>query len=397
VKATVSALIVAAGTGERFGGSLPKVYADLCGEPMLVWSLWAYDSLPEVTDLVLVVRSEHVARATDICRRQELATPWEVVVGGQRRQDSVRAGLQAMAQQPPDIVCIHDGARPLVTPRIITESIKRCRQYGAAVAAVPLADTVKSFSEDGVVLETLDRSQLRAIQTPQTFSYQLIVAAHEQAERQGLDATDDAAVVEAYGHAVVASPGSKQNMKVTEPDDLPYAEWLLRRRLGLPAAPAVRVGHGYDLHRLVAGRRLVLCGIELDFDRGLLGHSDGDVALHAVADAILGAAALGDIGQHFPDTDLQYQDADSAVLLSEVVRMAAEAGWAIGNVDVTVIAQEPRIAPHREQMVRSLADILGVPTTSVNVKATTDEGLGPTSEGNAIACHAVAALVAEGS
>ncbi len=397
MKETVSALIVAAGTGTRFGGSLPKVYVDLCGEPMFVWSLWAYDTLPEVTELVLVVGSEHVEMATDICRRQALATPWEIAAGGQRRQDSVRAGLHAMAQQPPDIVCIHDGARPLVTPRTIGESIKLCRQYGAAVASVPLADTVKSFAEDGAVLKTLDRSQLRAIQTPQTFSYQLIVAAHDKAEQDGLDTTDDAAVVEAYGHPVVASPGSKENMKVTEPDDLPYAEWLLRRRLGLPASPAVRVGHGYDLHRLIEGRRLVLCGIEFDHDRGLLGHSDGDVALHAVADAILGAAALGDIGQHFPDTDPQYKDADSAVLLAKVVRMATDADWAIGNVDITIIAQAPKIAPHRERMIQSLADILGMPTSYVNVKATTNEGLGPAAEGKAIACHAVATLVPQHS
>ncbi len=393
MRETVSALIVAAGTGERFGGSLPKVYADLCGEPMFVWSLQAFDSLPEVTDLVLVVAEEHLDRARAICRMQPLETHWSVVPGGPRRQDSVRMGLEAMAQAGPDIVCIHDAARPLVTHQIIRQSIELCRRHGAAVASVPISDTVKSFAPDGAVAETLDRSRLRAMQTPQTFSYELIVAAHRKVQREGLEITDDAAALELCGQTAIASPGAKENVKVTVPEDLPYVEWLLRRRFGRLDTAGVRAGYGYDLHRLVEGRRLVLCGIEFDHERGLLGHSDADVALHALADAILGAAALGDIGEHFPDTDPTFRDADSALLLAEAVEMAAQAGWAVSNVDMTIVAEEPKIAPQREEMRRSVASILGVDASCVSVKATTDEGLGPIGEGQAIACHAVATLL----
>ena len=390
---TVSALIVAAGRGQRFGGSLPKVFVDLCGEPMFVWSLRAFAGVPDISHIVLAVAQEHVVLATDICHDQQLEVRWEVIPGGARRQDTVRAGLDAMADHPPRIVSIHDGARPLVTPEMIAESINVCAKHQAAVACVPLTDTVKSFAADGAVAETLDRSKLRAIQTPQTFDYPLIVAAHEQACRVGLEVTDDASVVEASGHSVVGSVGSRDNMKVTELQDLAQAAWLMRRRRGQAASAPIRIGHGYDLHRLAAGRRLVLCGIELQHAFGLLGHSDADVALHAVGDAILGAAALGDIGQYFPDTDPRYENADSAEFLAEVVTMAADAGWSIGNVDLTIIAEEPKLSPYRHELIRSLAAILEVPASSVSVKATTNEGLGPTGRGEAIACHAAVGLI----
>jgi len=221
----------------------------------------------------------------------------------------------------------------------------------------------------------------------------LIVAAHRKVQREGLEITDDAAALELCGQTAIASPGSRENVKVTVPEDLPYVEWLLRRRFGRLDTAGVRAGYGYDLHRLVEGRRLVLCGIEFDHERGLLGHSDADVALHALADAILGAAALGDIGEHFPDTDPTFRDVDSALLLAEAVEMAAQAGWAVGNVDMTIVAEEPKIAPQREEMRHSVASILGVDASCVSVKATTDEGLGPIGEGQAIACHAVATLL----
>ncbi len=407
---TVSALIVAAGRGRRFGGSLPKVFLDLCGEPIFVWSLHAFARVPQVSRIVLVVAEDHLSLATDISREQQLDTPLQVIAGGERRQDSVRAGLRAMAEDPPDIVAIHDGARPLVTPEIIAESISVCAEHHAAVACVPLTDTVKSFADDPdasperqpsslpgspvlSVVETLDRSQLRAIQTPQTFDYPLIVAAHDAAIRLDLEVTDDASAVEAYGHPVVASVGSRDNIKVTQLEDLAQAAWLMGRRRGEATSSPIRIGHGYDLHRLAPSRRLILCGIELPHDAGLLGHSDADVALHAVADAILGAAALGDIGQYFPDTDPRYEHADSADLLAEVVAMAADAGWSIGNIDLTIIAEQPKLSPHRHDMIHSLAAILEVPPSSISVKATTNEGLGPTGRAEAIACHAVAALI----
>lgn len=388
-----AALIVAAGKGQRFGGSLPKVYVDLCGEPLFVWAIRAYADVPEISRIVVVVAAEFHDIAEHICMKLALGTRVDVVDGGARRQDSVMNGLHAMAADAPSIVCIHDGARPLVTPAIIRASIDACRMHGAVVVSMPVTDTIKAFDGEQV-LETLDRSKLRAIQTPQTFRYDLIVAAHEYADQRGLDVTDDGSVVETYGHPVVSSEGSAENLKVTEAGDLPHAAWIISRRQGRTVGCTVniRVGHGYDLHRLVESRRLVLCGVEIEHPLGLLGHSDADVALHAVADAILGAAGLGDIGQHFPDTSEEFKGADSRRLLAEVVQMASEAGWNAGNVDVTIIAQQPKLAPHRQAMIASLANTLGVDEANVSVKATTNEGLGPEGEGKAISSHAVVLL-----
>jgi 2-C-methyl-D-erythritol 4-phosphate cytidylyltransferase/2-C-methyl-D-erythritol 2,4-cyclodiphosphate synthase len=393
VTQTVAALIVAAGTGQRFGGALPKVFADLAGQPMFVWSLRAFAAVPQISNIVLAVAPEYITIATDICHRLQLNTPYQVISGGPRRQDSVRAGLHAMTDKPPHIVAIHDGARPLVTPEMITQNINVCSKHHAAVACVPLTDTVKSFADDGSVVKTLDRSQLRAIQTPQTFDYHLILDAHDNAFQSGLEVTDDASVLEATGHSVVASRGSRDNIKVTEREDLAQAAWIMRRRHGLQSPPPLRIGHGYDIHRLAPARPLILCGIQLPHDAGLLGHSDADVALHAIADAILGAAALSDIGRYFPDTDPRYENADSAELLTEVLTMAADAGWAVGNIDITIITEEPKLSPYRHDMIHSLAAILDVPVSSVSVKATTNEGLGPTGRAEAIACHAVAGLI----
>lgn len=392
---SVAALIVAAGSGTRFGARLPKVYVPLRGIPMLAYSLRAYDAVPRIGRIVVVAAPEHIHNATGICREADIGTLWQVVPGGPRRQDSVRAGLQALADAPPDIVCIHDAARPLVTVDTIDAGIDAAIEHGAATACVPCTDTIKEFADDGSVSRTPNRACLRLIQTPQTFVYDLIVRAHAEAHCAGLDVTDDAAVVEALGHVVVESPGRKENIKVTQPEDLPYAEWLLARRDG-PAAP-VRIGHGYDLHRLVARRALILCGVRIPYDLGLQGHSDADVALHAVADAVLGAAGLGDIGLHFPDSDPAYEGADSRQLLEAVVAMAAESGYAPSNADVTIIAQQPKLSPHREAMAATLAETLGLPPAAVNIKATTNEGLGPTGEGQAIACHAVVCLTRVGA
>ena len=388
---SVAALIVAAGSGTRFGGRLPKVYVPLCGVPMLAHSLRAYDRVARVQRIVVVAAPEQIDAALGICTEAGVSTPWQLVAGGERRQDSVRAGLQALAEAPPDLVCIHDAARPLVTVDIIEASIDAALHHGAAIACVQCTDTIKEFTDAGRVRRTPERACLRAIQTPQTFAYELIVRAHDEAERAGIAVTDDAAVVEALGHDVVESPGSKENIKVTQPEDLPYAEWLMAQREA-SSAP-MRIGHGCDLHRLVAGRALILCGVRIPHDLGLLGHSDADVALHAVADAALGAAGLGDIGLHFPDTDPAYEGADSRQLLEAVVAMIAEAGYVPSNADVTIIAEQPKLSPHREAMVAMLADTLGLPVADVNVKATTNEGLGPTGEGKAISCHAVICLM----
>ena len=379
----VAALIVAAGSGTRFGGPLPKVFAPLLGRPLLCWSLHAFGSHPEIDEVVVVAAQEYAARAKNLCEA-DLSVAWQVVEGGCERRASVHNGLAALLSNPPDIVAIHDGARPLVSPEVISDSLRVCREHGAALAATRAVDTVKQAGPDGLITATLDRSKVFLAQTPQTFSYKLITEAHQRAAREQCEVTDDAMLLERYGTPVYLSRGEGRNLKITVPEDLKLAEWFLQGQ-----TPAPRVGHGYDLHRLVEGRRLVLGGIEIPHSKGLLGHSDADAALHAICDAILGACGLGDIGRHFPDTDATYKDADSRELTRRVVALAREAGWRVGNVDVTIMAQEPKLAPHNATMREATATALGVPVEQVSYKATTNEGLDAIGRGEAIAAHAL--------
>jgi 2-C-methyl-D-erythritol 4-phosphate cytidylyltransferase/2-C-methyl-D-erythritol 2,4-cyclodiphosphate synthase len=387
VSERVAALIVAAGAGTRFGGALPKVFVPLGGLPLLAWSLRAFGAHPAVDFVAVVVSPEYLQHARELCAA-ELALPHAVVAGGPERRLSVHNGLRSLSDFQPDLVAIHDGARPLVSAQIISDSLVVAREHGAALATVGVVDTVKQVDASRRIVATLDRNQLQLAQTPQTFRYDLIARAHEQAEAEGWEVTDDAMLLERLGHPVYVSAGHWRNLKVTTPEDL----WLAEALLGNDQ-PAQRLGHGFDLHRLVPGRRLVLGGVEIPYDRGLLGHSDADAALHAICDAILGATGLGDIGRHFPDTDPAYKDADSLKLTRRVAALAREAGWRVGNVDVTIIAQAPRLAPHVTAMREATAGALGVPPALVNFKATTTEKLGPIGKGEAIAAEAVALLL----
>ena len=337
--------------------------------------------------VVVVVSRDWLGPTRELCSA-ELSIPWEVVEGGAERRMSVCNGLRALRDFHPDLVAIHDGARPLVSSDVISDSIDVARRCGAALATVNVVDTVKQVDAAQCITATLDRSQLQLAQTPQTFRYDLILQAHERAEAEGWEVTDDAMLVERLGYAVYASRGDRRNLKITVPEDLSMAQWLLESNKS-----ALRVGHGFDLHRLVEGRRLVLGGVNIEYANGLLGHSDADAALHALCDAILGAAGLGDIGQHFPDTDPAYEDADSLRLLGRVGELARAAGWAIGNVDVTILCQAPKLAPHLPAMRERTAAALGVAPDLINYKATTTEKLGPIGEGQAIAAEAVVLLV----
>lgn len=383
-----AALVVAAGAGKRFGGALPKVFVPVAGAPLCVWALRAYDAHPAIERLCLVVAPEFLELATRLRDSGGIRKPCAIVGGGAERRQSVRNGLLALRAFAPDLVAIHDGARPLVTAEMITDGLRVADEGGAAVAAYPASDTVKQVADAALIAATLDRRAIYLAQTPQTFRFDLILDAHERAEAEGWEVTDDGVLLERLGHPVRVSLGHPSNLKVTRPEDQALAEWLLAGTKG----GGMRIGHGFDLHRLVEGRALVLGGVTIPYERGLLGHSDADAALHALADAILGAGALGDIGQHFPDNDPAYAGADSRELLKRVVALAAEAGWQVGNADVTILAQAPKLAPHVMAMRQATAEALGVPLAAVSYKATTMEKLGPIGEGQAIAAEAVVCL-----
>ena len=279
-----------------------------------------------------------------------------------------------------------------MTAEVIARTLESAKKYGSGVAAVPLKDTVKRVNEGGVVVDTPPRDALRAVQTPQTFEAELIRRAHA-AYALGERATDDAALAERMGVKVRLTEGDVENIKLTTPEDMLLARQVILRREGQKEEkPMVRIGHGYDVHRLTEDRKLILCGVEIPYTLGLLGHSDADVALHALMDALLGAAALGDIGRHFPDTDPAYKGADSGRLLDHVVALLAEKGYVVGNVDVTIICQRPKLKDYIEQMRQNVARHLKVDADCVNIKATTTEKLGFEGEGLGISSHAVACI-----
>ncbi|HEY3396340.1 MAG TPA: 2-C-methyl-D-erythritol 4-phosphate cytidylyltransferase [Armatimonadota bacterium] len=383
----VAALIMAAGRGERMGGALPKCFLPLAGRPLVAHALAAFARTPEVETVILVAPPGWTEPARELLAAAGLAD-LQIVGGGESRMDSVERGLQALEADAPELVAIHDGARPLISPETISATLAAAAQTGAALAATPLTDTLKRANADLLVTATPPRENLWRAQTPQCFRYDLVCAAHQRAREEHWPATDDGMLVEKLGHPVQLVPTRGYNPKMTTPEDMQRAEHLLS------AAAETRVGHGYDLHRLVTGRPLVLGGVTIPHEQGLLGHSDADAACHALADALLGAVALGDIGAHFPDTDPTYAGADSTLLLAHVAELLRQNGWRLVNCDLTIQAQAPRLRPHVEQMRTRLAAALGVEVTRVSVKATTMEGLGPIGEEQAIAAHAVVLLQA---
>jgi len=309
-----------------------------------------------------------------------------VLAGGKERQDSVRKGLFAMMADHPetDYVLIHDGARPYVTSEIIQSTMDHTLRTGAAIAAVPVKDTIKILGEEGI--STPDRNRLYAAQTPQGFDAKLILNAYELAMRQGFVGTDDAQLVERLGHQVALAAGSYANIKITTPEDLPKS--------GSKILPKnYKAGTGFDVHALVEGRPLVLGGITLPYEKGLMGHSDADVLTHAIMDALLGAAGLGDIGRHFPDTDQAYKGISSITLLKKVVALLDEKGLQLANLDATIIAERPKMAPFHDAMIQKLANALECDKEQINIKATTTEKLGIPGREEGIAAEAICILI----
>lgn len=383
---TVCAVVVAAGSSSRMGGSVPKQLMELCGKPVLSHTLSAFEKTPEVETVVVVCREEDMARIKEIT--ENFSKIKALVPGGKTRQASVAAGVKAAGEC--GFVAIHDGARPLITPEEIRQVVEDAKIWGASTLAAPVTDTIKTAGEQELVEETLDRSILRAVQTPQVFRKDEYVRAMEAAKAAGKDFTDDCQLMEFSGKPVHLCPGKWSNLKLTTPEDFLFARGILMERE--ERKNGMRIGHGYDVHRLTEGRKLILGGVEIPWNKGLLGHSDADVLAHAIADALLGAAALGDIGKLFPDNDPAYKGADSLKLLAEVCRRVREAGYEVENIDATILAQAPKLRPYIDRMRENLAAACGISPGQVSVKATTEEGLGFTGAGEGMAAHSVCLL-----
>lgn len=374
------AIILGGGSGQRMGAKCNKVLLPIAGKSMIVRSVEAF--VPLVEQVVVVSREEDMPAMASELAQNGLDVP--MVSGGATRQESVWRGLQALSGQCSGVL-VHDGARCLVTADVIQRCMASVEECGTGIAAVPVTDTIKTVSNANIALDTPNRASLRAVQTPQGFKVDLLRRAHEQAQRDGFLGTDDASLVERLGVPVQLTEGSRRNIKLTTPEDLLMAEAFFAEQ----ALPALRVGQGYDVHRLVEGRPLILCGVTVPHTLGLLGHSDADVALHALMDAMLGAMALGDIGKHFPDTDEAYRGISSMLLLRHVVALLKAHHARVTNCDVTIVAQKPKLLPYIPQMRQNVADALELPLARVNIKATTTEKLGFEGEEKGISAQAV--------
>ena len=380
-----AALVLAGGSGARFGGEIPKQYLPLDGRAILRRAAQAFASHPGVDMVRVVIREQDRALYDEAFAGLDILEP---VPGGETRQESARLGLESLDRLEPEFVLIHDGARPFVPAGVIGHTIAALADVAAAVPALALGDTLKRADESGMVAGTVDRAGLWRAQTPQGFRYRDIRAAHAAAATvQGAELTDDAAVAERAGLDVRLVAGSEDNIKITTTADFDRALRLLAASAGL-----MRVGTGFDVHRFGPGDHVMLCGVAVPHSHRLEGHSDADVGLHAITDAILGAISEGDIGSHFPPSDARWRDADSEIFLRHAAGLVAERGGMIGAIDVTLICERPRIGPHRDAMRARIADIAGIPPSAVSVKATTTDGLGFAGRGEGIAAQAVATI-----
>ena len=396
-KVRAAAVIAAGGTGTRIGGAVPKQFLELGGTPILVRTVDSLLVLEPVVQMVVALPAGHIPAARQILARKSWRVPVHCIPGGSTRQESVYQGVLHTAPDV-DLILVHDAVRPFSDREMLMRVMEAAWRKGAAVPGLPAKETIQRISRSRQVLKTPPREQLSAIQTPQCFRAAVLRSALERAEREGFAGTDESSIVRWAGHPVMVVEGAPENIKITRPLDLEIAGGILARREGRNdgkhaksgESSMLRIGHGIDYHRLVEGRKLVLGGVEIPFEKGLEGHSDADVLTHAVCDALLGAAALGDIGLHFPDSDPVYRDRPSLEFLREVKEKVRLAGYDIRNIDATLLAQKPRLAAYFEEMKRNIAEVLGLPPESVSIKATTTEGMNAEGRGEGISTHAVA-------
>ncbi|NSX55232.1 bifunctional 2-C-methyl-D-erythritol 4-phosphate cytidylyltransferase/2-C-methyl-D-erythritol 2,4-cyclodiphosphate synthase [Parasulfitobacter algicola] len=370
---TTAAVIVAAGRGTRAGGEIAKQWQTVAGRRVADWTLDAFRQITEIEHIVVVLHPDDLGRMPDV----------PCVIGGATRCSSVLAGLQALSGLGVTKVLIHDVARPCISAKLIQQTIDTLDHAQAAAPALVVTDALWR-GENDYVTGTQDRAHLYRAQTPQGFDYKAILKAHQAHDGT---AADDVEVARAAGIKVAILPGSDDNLKITQASDFARAEKILGSKMD------IRLGNGFDVHRFGAGDHVTLCGISVPFDRGLQGHSDADVGMHAVTDAIYGALAQGDIGQHFPPSDPQWKGAASDIFLRHAVDLAAEHGFQIANVDCTLICEQPKIGPHTAQMKDAMAHIIGITANRVSIKATTSERLGFTGREEGIAALATATLI----
>jgi 2-C-methyl-D-erythritol 4-phosphate cytidylyltransferase/2-C-methyl-D-erythritol 2,4-cyclodiphosphate synthase len=355
----VDVLILAGGSSRRMNG-INKQFAEVGGIPVIIKSALAFENCPAVTEIIIAAQESDTDRVHELCGQYRITKLKTVIPGGDTRAASAKRAFEH--SENADIVLVHDGARPFVTPEFIQRIIEAAAEYGAAIPSLPVTDTVRFTDRDGFAAGTPDRSTLRAVQTPQAFTRELYERMMQVPDES---ATDDAMIAERLGAKVRLIDGDPANIKITTRGDLPKEE-----------KPMLRIGHGYDVHRLAENRKLIIGGVTIPYELGLLGHSDADVLVHAIMDAMLGALALGDIGQHFPDKDDRWKGADSIELLKQVNKMIKEKGFTVSNLDCTINAERPKLAKHIPEMRANIAAALGISADCVSVKATTEEGLG---------------------
>jgi len=378
-------IIAAAGSGSRMRSEVPKQFLELGGKPLLIHCVETFAGCAAIAQIIIAVAGNRVESTRSLLLASGISSAdFTVVAGGRRRQDSVRNGLDVLADDI-DIALVHDGARPLVSESLILSCCDAIKKHGAAVAAVPVNDTLKRQQDDRFVAETVDRAGLWQAQTPQGARRDLFAKAWEINGDE--DVTDESSLFEKAGIPVAIIAGESANLKITRPEDLLLAESLM-----ITNAPIFRIGHGFDAHRFAEDRSLVLGGVTIPHDHGLAGHSDADVVCHALCDAILGAVGEGDIGRHFPDNDAAYEGISSLLLLDRTVELASQKGFVAGNADITIVCQAPRLAPHMAAMKEALSAHCRMPADDLNIKATTMEKMGYTGRAEGISCHAVVLL-----
>ncbi|KUG21850.1 2-c-methyl-d-erythritol 2,4-cyclodiphosphate synthase [hydrocarbon metagenome] len=387
------AIIPAGGMGKRLKANMAKQYLKLNQKPILVNTLQVFQESQIIDEIILVLpKADLISAGQELRNKYGLNKVTKIVAGGNERQDSVRNGLAAIDNKC-DLVLVHDAVRPFITERMIREVIAAAKVTGAASVGVKAKETIKEAGKDNVVAITIPRNNIWLTQTPQAFKLEILKKAYKKACDEKFYGTDDASLVERMGIKVKMVAGSYDNIKITTPEDLEMARALIRNKSG--GKMKIRIGCGYDSHRFVAGRKLILGGVKIPFNLGLDGHSDADALIHAICDALFGAAGSGDIGRHFPDTDPQYKNISSKVILGRVRKIIADEGFIINNIDATIIMEKPKVAPFVDKIINNIAKVLNMSASDINIKAKTNEGMGFVGRCEGIAVTAVATLSKE--